>query len=434
MKTFVTAASLAIGASAAILPRNNNPNGLQGSSLPAGCCFHLTASGGVSGSLSQLSDGQNRVGGNAPNGEATYCLNNGGLTDQSGRGCILTPPTTQFQCDTGATPTTGFSVSSNGYLEHNGDTTFYACPAASGTYNIYTTPVKNQPKCVKIELSTGGYCEAAATSTCPTMTMTKTMMETTTMHETYTEMCTPSTVHETMYETMYKTNEEMMTHTMTEYETKTMHETVTAESPTTVYKTEYKTEYNTKTMEMTEYATKTMMETVSACPSSTHAASTACPSNLSGEWQYPHLIVPVSSEHPDMSYGTSYDGMMNSTMSSYYNFNIPNSYAGMTCEISFMWPMHNQLQTSSYRWNGEGGMMMEHCDSVCSEHDSWNSAPKGTKMWENSMSEGNAYMMWSGECMAGTTQSYKMSATNGMNLWYFQDYNPCPIGLYMTAH
>lgn len=59
-------------------------------------CVQLMASGGVSGVLGQFTDGQNRIGGGYPS--ACYCFSNGGFTDSSGRGCILTPPTTQFQC------------------------------------------------------------------------------------------------------------------------------------------------------------------------------------------------------------------------------------------------------------------------------------------------------------------------------------------------
>ena len=54
------------------------------------CCFHLTSTGGASGTLGQLGDGQNRIGdSNLP--PAQYCIDaNGGITDSSGRGCILT--------------------------------------------------------------------------------------------------------------------------------------------------------------------------------------------------------------------------------------------------------------------------------------------------------------------------------------------------------
>ncbi|TKA75727.1 hypothetical protein B0A55_05914 [Friedmanniomyces simplex] len=65
--------------------------------LPASSCFNIDAfsNGGPGGPVCQLGDGQNRIGQHGlPQGK--YCLdNNGGLTDAHGRGCILTPPTTQ---------------------------------------------------------------------------------------------------------------------------------------------------------------------------------------------------------------------------------------------------------------------------------------------------------------------------------------------------
>jgi hypothetical protein len=54
------------------------------------CCFHLTASGGASGPVGQLSDGQNRIGDNSLS-PAEFCIDsNGAITDGNGRGCILT--------------------------------------------------------------------------------------------------------------------------------------------------------------------------------------------------------------------------------------------------------------------------------------------------------------------------------------------------------
>ncbi len=54
----------------------------------APCCFHLDASGAVTGTVGQLDDGQNRV--NGPLSPAQYCIADGAITDVSGRGCILT--------------------------------------------------------------------------------------------------------------------------------------------------------------------------------------------------------------------------------------------------------------------------------------------------------------------------------------------------------
>ena len=154
MKSAYSALGFALGASAAVVfPRDQ-------------CCFGLTASGGVSGDVGQLVDGQNRIAQTAgldqQNGQ--YCINNGEVTDGNGRGCILTPPTTQFQCDSGASPTGGFSVD-NGNLAHDGNTQFYACPTGdNGGYNIYTEPVENQQGCVTVTLSTGGKCSSSSSS------------------------------------------------------------------------------------------------------------------------------------------------------------------------------------------------------------------------------------------------------------------------------
>lgn len=76
MKNLAVAAAFAAGANA-LVPRSNT------------CCFGLTASGSASGTIGQLSDGQNRIGGGLP--AAQYCIDSsGGITDSNGRGCILT--------------------------------------------------------------------------------------------------------------------------------------------------------------------------------------------------------------------------------------------------------------------------------------------------------------------------------------------------------
>jgi hypothetical protein len=128
MHSFVAALTLAVGANAII-------------TRWAPCCFHLDASGAVTGSVGQLSDGQNRVGGGLPPSE--FCIADSGITDSEGRGCfftrkypllfypsytdILPAPTTQFQCDVGASAQTGFSIGCDGTVSYNGGTTFWEC-------------------------------------------------------------------------------------------------------------------------------------------------------------------------------------------------------------------------------------------------------------------------------------------------------------------
>ncbi|KAF2871685.1 hypothetical protein BDV95DRAFT_607103 [Massariosphaeria phaeospora] len=124
------------------------------------CAFTLTGHGpsSANGTIGQLSDGQNRIGGGRPIGK--YTLQDGGvIVDKNGRGCILTPPTTQFQCDDGASPTPGFDISCGNELTYNGSSVFHACPVNDyGEWNVYVLPAPNQKKCVEITLTANGNC------------------------------------------------------------------------------------------------------------------------------------------------------------------------------------------------------------------------------------------------------------------------------------
>lgn len=84
MKTFVLGAAAFASSALALVPRGDT------------CCFGLTANGAQSGTVGQLSDGQNRIGGGLPAG--SYCISGGGITDGQGRGCILTRMFELYQC------------------------------------------------------------------------------------------------------------------------------------------------------------------------------------------------------------------------------------------------------------------------------------------------------------------------------------------------
>ena len=65
----------------------------------------------------------------------------------------MTPPTTQFQCDVGASPLNGFSIACDGTVSVNGNSHFYECPTGeNGENNIYTTPPSGQQGCFEITL------------------------------------------------------------------------------------------------------------------------------------------------------------------------------------------------------------------------------------------------------------------------------------------
>ena len=85
------------------------------------------------------------------------------MSDSFGRGCILTLPTGQWQCDSGAAPTLGFDVSCNGTLTHDGDTTFWSCPTGDHDgWNIYSKKLVGEPRCTPIWLRSDGCANCPA--------------------------------------------------------------------------------------------------------------------------------------------------------------------------------------------------------------------------------------------------------------------------------
>ena len=94
----LTFASLGLGAAAsAVIPRDTE-------TFVKGYYWGFTLTGHgpstANGDVGQLIDGQNRFGGHLPQGK--YLIKDGYVYDSHHRGCILTPPTTQWQCDEGA--------------------------------------------------------------------------------------------------------------------------------------------------------------------------------------------------------------------------------------------------------------------------------------------------------------------------------------------
>lgn len=287
---------------------------------------------------------------------------------------LMSPaPTTQLQCDVGATPTGGFSVNGQGQLEHAGSTHFVACKAITGEYNIYTNPDKNNVvDCVDITLTTTGATGCGKTKPKTTVvTVTKTVEG---CPATTTQAPPPTTTH--------------------------------APPPTTTQ----------------------------APPPTTTTAAPTCPTDLSGNYEYPHLIVPIDSSKPNTAEGTSYFGTVSDTVSSIFNFDIPYSDQGKTCSLVFLFPKQSDLQTSSYTFSGDGKIDVSKLKSPATAKTTFNNAPDVAKDFGTfTIAPGNSYQIATFDCPAGKRVGYEISNAGSTNLHYFQDYNPSPIGLYITT-
>jgi hypothetical protein len=159
-----------------------------------------------------------------------------------------------------------------------------------------------------------------------------------------------------------------------------------------------------------------------------------CPGNLEGEWQFPHLIIPVSKSSPNKASGTSFDGTVTSDISSIFNFDIPQSYGAEKCTLVFLFPAQSQLQTSSYTFSGSGAIDFARLSTPATSSTSYSNRPSiAMDLGTVTVAPGHSYSIATFSCPAGPTIAFELSAMDDTSLTYFQDYNPCPIGLYVTA-
>ncbi|KAL8753683.1 MAG: hypothetical protein Q9199_004876 [Rusavskia elegans] len=212
--------------------------------------------------------------------------------------------------------------------------------------------------------------------------------------------------------------------------------TVTTCPVTVTSGSETKTSMTISTVSVTSTHGNTLL-TVATPPSAPSPLSTpgTCPASLAGDFEFPHLIVPVDKNQPNAALGTSFNGLVTPTVSSLFNFDLPASLEGRTCSLIFLFPTRDQLQTSNYTLSGAGGLNIERLVGPADSATTFNNQPKVnvTVGTVPDLQAGNKYVIGSGGCFAGERIGYKISATGSLDLDYFQDFNPEPIGLYVSV-
>lgn len=175
--------------------------------------------------------------------------------------------------------------------------------------------------------------------------------------------------------------------------------------------------------------------TVVPSASASGVSPSGCPATISGNYQFPHLIVPVDKDSPTTALGDSYNGTFSSTVSSIFNFDIPESDSGKTCTLLFLLPTENELVSSAFSLSGSGGLDVAQLKSPATKQTSYSTVPAvGSDLGgPTSVTPGNEYVIVSGSCAAGETVSYEVSATGSLALNYFQDSSAAAIGFYITV-
>lgn len=177
-----------------------------------------------------------------------------------------------------------------------------------------------------------------------------------------------------------------------------------------------------------EHATSIAAEEEATTPSS-------CPTDLNGDYQFPHLIVPVSKSEPDKAFGTQYNGTIDSDKSTIYNFDIPAAYQGKSCSAIFLFPKQADLRTSAYDFNNKGGLDLHALESAAKQDTTYANQPPAVSVDGSipALAPGTSYVLATQPCPAGQRKGFMLSATGELALQYFQDYDVPAIGLYIRA-
>lgn len=155
----------------------------------------------------------------------------------------------------------------------------------------------------------------------------------------------------------------------------------------------------------------------------------SCPidSDLSGDYEFPHLIIPVDSSAPNKAPGTALNGTVTDTVSTIFNFDIPKSDAGKTCNLVFLFPEQHELETSAFSFGGNGKIDFAKLSGDATQSTCYSNRPEVAKDYGvTKVSPGNSYLITTFSCPAGETVSFQMSDAGTTELEYFQDYNPKP--------
>jgi len=174
---------------------------------------------------------------------------------------------------------------------------------------------------------------------------------------------------------------------------------------------------------------------------SSSAPAAACPTDISGDYQFPHLIVPTSIGMPDQPQGTQYAVWISPAASTLFNFDVPATYTG-TCSLIFLFPYMSQLDPSAgkYTYSGQeqviyqnGGLNFSLLAGIATNSTTYNSTPPvAVDYGKVKILPGNKYTVANFPCPAGKTITVEGSSANRTELDYFQNTGMEPIGLYLV--
>jgi Ubiquitin 3 binding protein But2 C-terminal domain/Cell wall mannoprotein PIR1-like, C-terminal domain len=328
----------------------------------------MSAVGEPNGTIVEDTIGENRIGGGYSQG--IYYMNNShSLFDALNHNCLIWPSNFQFQCTQGAPGFTNFTLADDGNLMHNGSEKWFACPAAGpGNDGSYNI-----------------FSDALQnTTSCESVTLR------TGGFSCAAEGRPPSSP---------------------------------SASPT---------------------ASPTKISAYPAQAVPTSSAGPSCPTDISsGVFQFPHLIVPTSPLAPDHKFGSSYKAYISPSNVTLFQFDMPQGAPyNETCALLFLFPFGSDLDPSAgqYYFSGieeeegeKGGLDFMMYEREIFNSTTYNSMPgEAIDYGKTVILPGNNYTIATFTCKPNQQVVYSISSVGNVELDYFQDSAPSPIGLYVV--
>lgn len=158
------------------------------------------------------------------------------------------------------------------------------------------------------------------------------------------------------------------------------------------------------------------------------AGGGGCGTNLvNGSFEFPHLIILIDSSSPNKAAGTSFNGTVTSTMSSIFNFDFLPSSANKQCSLVFLFPTQDKLETSAFSFSGDGAIRFLELQAPASSSTSFSNAPQvKVDFGVTNVSPGHTYTIATFACPAGQTVAFELKNDGSTNLDFFEDFNPSP--------
>lgn len=100
-----------------------------------------------------------------------------------------------------------------------------------------------------------------------------------------------------------------------------------------------------------------------------------------------------------------------------------------------LFPKKEDLETSDYTYSVKGGLSFDELTAAATSATTYANQPSVAVHLDTitDLEAGNSYIVTSHACGAGLTASFEVSSVGGLDLTFFEDWNPSPLGLFITA-